>query len=948
MKKFFRIFGISLLILLLLLVITPWMFKDRIAGLVRTEINKQVNASIDFKGASLSLLRSFPDFSLKLNGLSVINKSPFEGDTLAYLGSLGLTVDLMSVISGGPYVIERIALDKMILNLITLKSGEVNWDIALPEEEPSVAEEPQAGEGELNVKLRQFLVSGSNIRYDDQSLGMIAVLNGLNVKVSGDFTANEAQLQTALESERLTLVYDGINYLNNVRTSLQLGLQTNLEQSIYSFNKALLSLNNVNLHFDGSIEMPSDDILIQLTFDAPDNSFKNLLSLVPAVFTAGFEKLSANGEFSLSGFVKGTYNEQQMPGFGVNLQINNGSIAYPDLPAQIKNIAMNGSVANENGDPDATIVRIRNFGFELAGNPFAASLLLKTPVSDPDIDATFKGTIDLNSLKNAIPLEQGDQISGIIKTDFKVNAKLSDAESKRYESIDASGNLMLTDFMYQSKMFELPVLIRDASLTFSPAAITMQRFQANIGSSDVSLNGTIENYLSYYLGDGTLNGKLSLTSGLLDVNQLMSSLPSDSSAAETADTTMSLPELPERIDFAFDGKIDRLLYQTYDLSKVETRLTYKDKRIVFDPLKALMMGGSISMKGSFDAADKTQALIGFDMDLAGIDIPSAYRTIGMFSKAAPIAEKSSGNMSTTFSIRGVLDQNMNPVFSSLAGGGSLRTSQLVVESSRTMSSIASALGNESFSRLKTDALNLAFEFLNGRVYQKPFQIKYAGSDVTIGGWIDFEQNIEYDLLFKLPFQVLGGQVASGIDKLAKESGKAGVSINPGSSVQVKAKLSGTANNPRIELDYKSYASDLKAGLEDLARKEIEKQKEELKKQVKEEASKILEDARRQADELYKQAEASAARIRAEAATLAAKTQSEANKQADNLIAEGKKKGMVAEMAAKEAAKKVRKEGDDSAARIVSEADRKATSVITQAKSQGDEIIRKAQERSDKL
>lgn len=948
MKKFIKVLLISFLALLLILIITPFIFKNKISGLVKTEINKQLNATVDFRSASLSLFRSFPDFNFRINKLSVINKGNFEGDTLVSVHSLGLTIDLMSVISGGPYVIERIALNDLSLSMIALKSGEVNWDIALPESESAVQEESQASQSALSIKLNQFVLTDSKLIYDDQSLGILASINGLDAKVSGDFTANEASLEAGFLSDELTMVYDGVTYLSKVRTGLQLGLQTNLEQSLYSFSNAVLSLNELRLQFEGSVQMPTDDINIQLTFDAPDNSFKSLLSIVSAMFAEEFEQLTAAGDFSLSGFVKGIYNEQQIPGYGINLQVNNGSISYPDLPVQITNIAINGSAASENGDPDATIVRVRNFDFVLGGNPFESSLVLKTPVSDPDIDATFKGTIDLNSLKNAIPLEQGEKLTGIIASDLKINARLSDAKNNLFDRIDARGVLQLTEFIYYSNMFALPVMINDAHFSFSPAAMAMQRFSASIGSSDLNLNGTVENYLPYYLGDGTLTGRFFMSSDMLDVNQLLSSMPTDTAIAASADSGMSLPELPERIDFAFDGKIGRLLYDNYDLGNVETRLTYKDKRIVFDPLKANLMGGRINLKGSFDGTDNTKALIGFDMELAGIDISTAYRTIGLFSKAAPIAEKSTGSMSTTFSITGLLDQSMNPVFSSLAGGGSLNTSQLTVASSNSMTSLASALGNESFSRLKTDAIKLAFEFLNGRVYQKPFQVKYAGSDVTVGGWIDFDQNIEYDLLFKVPFQMLGGQVASGIDKLAKESGKAGFSVNPGSSVQVKAKLTGTAQNPRIELDYKNFASDLRAGLEDMARKEIEKQKEELKKQVKEEAAKILEDARKQADELMKQAEASAAKIRSEAATIAAKTRSEAGKQADNLIVEGKKKGMVAEMAAKEAAKKVRKEGDDSAARIVAEADKKADAVLIQARNQSTEIIRKAQERADKL
>lgn len=948
MKKFLKISGSIVLIVLLLLVVTPWFFKDKIAGLVKDELNKQVNANVDFQTARLSLLRSFPNFSLSLKQLSVINQQPFEGDTLAYLGSLTLTVDLMSVISGGPYVVKRIALDKVVMNFLSLKTGEVNWDIVATSTETTVEETGAADEAPLSIKLNQLTINDAQVVYEDQSLGMNIRLQGLDANLKGDFTANVARLQLGVASEQLTVLYDGIAYLNKVAVDLKLGLQTDLEKSIYSFDQASLRLNQLNMGFDGTVEMPAEDIMIQLNFNALNNNLKHLLSLVPAVYASDFDKLTVAGDFSLGGYVKGIYNDTQMPGYGVDLQVNKGSISYPDLPTAINNITISGGVVNENGDPDASIVRIKNFGFDMGGNPFEASLLLKTPVSDPDIAAAFKGTIDLSSLKSMFQMAQDDVLAGMIRADLRVNARLSDAENQRYERIDAGGNLFLTDFQYQSTMFTLPLLIREAGFSFTPAMVGLDNFRANIGASDVELTGRLENYLPYYLGEGILRGNLKLQSTLLDMNAMMSALPESEETPEASDSTMSVPELPERIDFAFDGNISKLLFQTYELSQVETRITYKDKKIVFDPLKAQMLGGGILMNGSFEATDTVQAGIDFDMQLTGIDIPSAYQTIGLFSKAAPIAEKTTGNFSTTFKLNGTLDQMMNPVFESLAGGGTLKTSTLVVESSKTMASLATALGNEKFSSLNTDGLNISFEFLNGKVYQKPFQLKYAGSDVTIGGSIDFNQNLDYDLLFKVPFEMLGGTVASGIDNLVKEGGKLGLKLNPGTSVSVKAKVTGTSSAPKVELDYKGYASDLKSGFEDMARKEIEKQKEELKKKVKVEAAKILEDARKQADELMKQAEASAAKIRSEAATLAAKTQSEANKQADNLIAEGKKKGMVAEMAAKEAAKKVRKEGDNSAARIVSEGDKKANEVIRQAQSQSDEILRKAQERADKL
>src|SRR3954464_6472476 len=101
MRKLLKWIGIILLVILVLLITLPLIFKGKIVAKVKEEANKNLNAKVDFGDFSLSLIRSFPDFSLAMENLSVINVAPFEGDTLIYAKDLQVTVDLMSVIRGG-------------------------------------------------------------------------------------------------------------------------------------------------------------------------------------------------------------------------------------------------------------------------------------------------------------------------------------------------------------------------------------------------------------------------------------------------------------------------------------------------------------------------------------------------------------------------------------------------------------------------------------------------------------------------------------------------------------------------------------------------------------------------------------------------------------------------------------------------------------------------------
>src|SRR5215213_9463305 len=60
MKKILTYTGISLLVLIILAVLLPVLFKGRIVNLVKNEINKSLLAKVEFSDIDISLLRHFP------------------------------------------------------------------------------------------------------------------------------------------------------------------------------------------------------------------------------------------------------------------------------------------------------------------------------------------------------------------------------------------------------------------------------------------------------------------------------------------------------------------------------------------------------------------------------------------------------------------------------------------------------------------------------------------------------------------------------------------------------------------------------------------------------------------------------------------------------------------------------------------------------------------------
>ena len=64
------------------LIAAPFILEAKIGDILKNNVNNNVNATLDFSEAKLSLIKSFPSAEVSLKGVSFLNKAPFEGDTL--------------------------------------------------------------------------------------------------------------------------------------------------------------------------------------------------------------------------------------------------------------------------------------------------------------------------------------------------------------------------------------------------------------------------------------------------------------------------------------------------------------------------------------------------------------------------------------------------------------------------------------------------------------------------------------------------------------------------------------------------------------------------------------------------------------------------------------------------------------------------------------------------
>lgn len=933
-KRLLAALGILLVLVLLAAVLIPILFKDKIEAAVKAQVNASLNATVDWGEWDLTILSTFPDAGFEVKDVKVCNVAPFEGICLADIGELRATVGLMSLFSDR-ILIKRVALERPRIHVKVLEDGRANWDIA--KADTAAAAPADTSATLFNVKLSAYTITDGSLVYDDASLPMRMDLLGLDHSGEGDFNQDLFVLKTITHSDSVSVVFDGITYLKNVKADVKADLDMDMPNMKFTFKENEATINQLVLGFNGWLAMPADDITMDITWDLKRTDFGTLLSLVPAEFASNLAGVDMKGKAAFSGYVKGTYNDHTMPGFGLTIGVDNGRFKYPDLPASCDNIFVDCTITSpERKDMDGMVVDLKRFALSMAGNPVEARMLLKTPMSDPNVDAALKADLDLASVKKVVPMGKGD-LQGIFKANVAMAGRMSDVEAQRYEKFKAEGSLQLKGMNYKSDSLPYGIGISDLLFNFSPQYLQLANYDGTVGGSDLHASGRVDNYLQWWLKDSTLAGNFNVTSNKFDLNELMGPATAADPTAASADTSqLSVIEVPKNIDFRMTAAVKEVIYDKMKLTNCKGGLHVHDQRVEMKELFFNLFNGSATMNGAYDTRDPARPTIDLDYDVRDFDIEQTVKYMETVQKMAPIAMNCRGAFSTDLKMRADLDAHMMPVMESLTGQGTLRTKSVKLVDVKALEEINKFLKNPKLDDPTLQDINFSYEFKDGKMITKPFDVKLDQVKARIGGSTAFaDQAIDYDMTAKVPTAMFGAGANQAVAGLLGQAGSAlGTTIELPKEIDMTGKITGTVMKPVFKPVFGGGGSSLKetvvTEVKEKLNEEIGKKKEELIAQAKAERDRLIAEAQKQADDLKARARAEAANVKAQA-----------YKAADDQVAQVK--DPFGKIAAKAVADKLKKEADKKEQQAIAEADKRADQVVAAARQKGDELVRKAEE-----
>ena len=810
LKTILKIIGALIIIFLIALFTAPYFFKDQIKAKIVQAINEKVDANVAFADADLSLIKNFPNATVSLDSLVIINKAPFAGDTLVSLGELNLKMSIKELFKGEneEIKIDGISSKNGLINIIFNKDGIGNYDIALKDE----TSKDNGKSKPLKLNIQNYQIENFKFKYFDETSKIKMVIDSLNHEGTGDFAASKLDLVTK-STAKVSLDMDKVNYMKNVALTLDAVLGIDLEKSKYTFKENKALINQLPLEFDGFIQLVEAGQEYDLKFKTPTSSFKNFLGVIPSAYAASLDNIKTTGDFTVFGFAKGLYSDKTVPKFNIDITSKNASFKYPDLPKTVQNITIDTKIINETGILNDTYVNLDQFSFQIDQDVFNAKAKITNITENAIVDAALKGTINLANLTKAYPIKLAKPLSGILKADVTTKFDMASVEKSEYQKINNAGTMSLSGFNYADENGKT-MKISTALVQFNPSQVNLKQFDATTGKSDISVTGILENFYGFIFRNQELKGNFFMNSKQLAVDDFMTAGEDRKADGKKPDAM----KIPAFLNCSLTAKANTVLYDNLTLRDVLGKLIVKDEKVTLENVKTSIFGGTIGVNGAVSTKGKVPV---FDMNLSlnQVDIAQSFTQLDLLKKIAPIAGIVNGKLNSTIKLNGNLTESMSPDLKTLTGDllGQLLSTTVNSSNSTLLTALASNIKFIDVSKINLNDIKAAITFKDGKVNVRPFDIKYKDIKATIGGTHGFDQSMNYSLKFDVPAKYLGSEANELIAKLSPADA---VKLE---SIPVSAVLTGNFSNPKI-------ATDIKTAVTNLTNQLIQQQKERLVKQ----------------------------------------------------------------------------------------------------------------------
>lgn len=332
-----------------------------------------------------------------------------------------------------------------------------------------------------------------------------------------------------------------------------------------------------------------------------------------------------------------------------------------------------------------------------------------------------------------------------------------------------------------SPHFPLPMSVAATTVTINQQDITLRKAAMRLGSSDVTLTGTVRDLVSASRGLKPLTMKVDVNSARLNLTEIihtLNSLNRDTTSipdmAVAPDTSqISLPIVPGDIDFELNTQLAKVELGRLNISNMNGKVTLKDGVARLNNLSLHTLGAELSTTVIYDCKSDTVARVGLILGSNSIDVHSVIELMPALDTLMPMLNSFEGKIDFLVRANTKFHKGfaINP--RDIRATGAFSGEDLVLLDGQTFAEISKMLMFKNKKRNVVDSVSVQMAVNNGSVEIFPFLIQMDRYRAAIGGEHFLDNHFDYHisvLKSPIPFK-MGINITGSLDKMKVRIGK---------------------------------------------------------------------------------------------------------------------------------------------------------------------------------
>lgn len=796
LRKVFFYLLLTVAVLLIALVGSVFLFKERIIKQFIVEANKHLSTPVKIGKIEVSVFEQFPQLSIVLNDVYIEDSQPGQYPLLTAT-RISFQMNPLEVWAGN-YSIKGMKVENSETNLKINKKGENNYQV--------IKSSDSKGSGSIGFELKDVVLENTIVHYTD-----------INLNQDFDFTSKDLVASIKTNNDLYTI--HGTGQLTTDKLSIDNNLFltgksfTVVADLIYddarkslTIKPSTLELKKAKFLVSGTYDWKTKNV-IDITTKGENTDIQTLISLFPESVVKRLEKYESKGDVYFNSHLKGTISKTKNPSFTVNFGFNDATVFHPDYKSRIEYASFEGSYAtNDLGDQHNATLVLKNISGKLNKEPFSAQFVMQDLI-DPSVIMQFKGKVDAPSLLSFYPVEALQNVAGAMVVDVSFEGKLSLLKTKSTaQKVSTQGTVELQNISLDYGKEKIPMHGLNGNLQFNNNDLALSNVSGTLGKSDFVLNGFFKNIITFILFENQPIGiEADLQSRYIDLDQMFAITFGNSSEESDQEYTFSISK---NVSLNFNCDIRELRYKKFHSNNLKGDLLVKNEMAVSRKFALQTMGGSLELSGIVDAKNRKAIDIVATGKFTGIHLDSAFYVFENFQQDFIQDRHLKGQASADVTLELTVNEHLKMFPETLIAdiGATIKNGQL--NNFEPMKKLNRYLDDEGLSKLRFSDLKNDIHIENKTVYIPQMEIKSNVTNLTISGTHTFDQHIDY-------------RVVTPLRKKRVQDPEAQLAIEEDSQGGAKLflKITGTTDDYRIQYDTeavrKKIASDFKKEVKEL-------------------------------------------------------------------------------------------------------------------------------------